>query len=120
MLKCPHCKRQIDVNRTASQNNALWKFLTMLSETLNDMGLEPRKVLKPEYNFRWTKNLVHDCLWIPFQKQLYKTSSTTLLPKLEQIDEIHKLLMRELGERFGVEYIPFPHDPHKIGRNYKL
>jgi hypothetical protein len=113
MLRCPHCHRLIDSNRTNAQNSALWLFFTQLATTLNDMGLEPRKVLKPEYNLRWTRTMIHDDLWIPFQKKLFKSDSTTLLKKIEQIDLIHKTIMRELGEKFGVEYIPFPNNPER-------
>ena len=94
--------------RTPSQNNALWLFFTQLGKTLNDMGLDMRKVLKPTYNIPWTKENVHDHIWLPFQKAMYKTNSTTFLHKHEQIEELHKVIMRELGEKHSVEYIPFP------------
>lgn len=99
--------------RTQSQNSALWLFYEMLAKQLNEMGLDMRVVLKPSYNLLWTKDSIHDNLWIPFQKALYKTTSTTKLKKQEQIDKIHELLMRELGEKFGVEYVPFPVDELK-------
>lgn len=94
--------------RTDSQNRALWLFMTNLAKSLNDAGLEPRKVLKPDYNLQWTKEMIHDNIWIPIQEAMYKTNSTTFLHKQEQIDKIHSIINRELGEKFNLEYIPFP------------
>ena len=45
-----------------------------------------------------------------FQKAMYKTESTTFLHKIDQIDKIRDVIMRELGQKFGVEDIPFPDD----------
>lgn len=96
--------------RTENQNSAIWLFFTQLANKLNEMGLDMKLVLKPTYNLWWNKDTVHDHLWIPFQKALYKTESTTKLKKQEQIDRIHENLMHELGEKFNVDYIPFPVD----------
>lgn len=99
--------------RTSQQNRALWLFMTMLSKSLNEAGLEPRIVLKPEYVLQWTKEMIHDNMWIPIQKAMYGTNSTTFLHKQEQIEKIHEIIMRELGEKHGLEYIPFPVDMEK-------
>lgn len=107
MSKCPHCKKEMPT-RTETQNSSLWLFMTMLAKALNDAGLEPRKVLKSTYNFQWTKEMIHDAVWVPIQKALFGTTSTRSLKKLEQIDAIHSLIMRELGEKHGLEYIAFP------------
>lgn len=96
--------------RTSQQNRALWKFYELLAKALNEAGLEPRILLKPEYNLQWTKDMIHDNIWIPFQKSMYKTNSTTFLHKQEQIEKLHEIIMRELGEKHGLEYIPFPVD----------
>lgn len=97
--------------RTSQQNRALYKGLTLLASKLNEMGLDARKVLKPTYEIWWTKEMVHDNLWIPFQKVKYGTNSTTFLRKHEQIESIWEDLMRNLGLKFHVEYIDFPNDP---------
>lgn len=96
--------------RTNQQSRALWLFMTLLSKSLNEAGLEPRKVLKPTYNLQWTKEMIHDNIWIPIQEAMYKTNSTTYLHKQGQIEKIHEIIMRELGEKHEVEYIPFPND----------
>jgi hypothetical protein len=123
-MKCPYCKKEMP-NRSSQQGKALWVFYQLLADTLNDMGLEPRKLLKPEYNLRWTKQSVHDDLWIPIQRALFKKDSTRDLRKLEEIDLVHTVLMRELAEKHSVEFIPFPHDEHRVGelsvgKNYAL
>ena len=100
---------EIQSKRTDQQNKGLWKFFTILADKLNDMGLDMRKVLKPEYFIPWTKDSIHDNLWIPIQKAMYSTNSTRELKKQEQINTIHKVVMRELAkEPLFVEFIPFP------------
>ncbi len=98
--------------RTPEQNKSLWLFYTLLADALNNAGLDMRVVLKPTYAIPWTKESVHAHLWLPIQKAMYSTDSTTKLPKLGQIDAIHATLMRELGEKFGLEYIEWPHMDH--------
>jgi hypothetical protein len=99
--------------RTIQQNRALWLFMEILAKELNNSGLDMRLVLKPTYKIDWTKENIHDHLWIPIQKALYGTDSTTFLKKQEQIDKIHEIIMRELGEKHSLEYIPFPVDDQK-------
>jgi hypothetical protein len=41
---------------------------------------------------------------------MYSTDSTTELTKKEQIDKIHQVIAREIGEKHGIEYLPFPTD----------
>lgn len=101
----------ISKQRTQNQNSALWLWFTQMSTSLNDAGKDMRLVLKPTYSIPWTKDSFHDHIWIPIQKAMYGTESTTFLHKQEQIDKIHEVIMRELGEKFEIEYIPFPNDP---------
>ncbi len=96
--------------RTAQQNRSLWLFCTMLAEALNNAGLDQRKVLKPSYQIPWTKQAIHDHVWLPLQEAMYGTNSTMFLHKTEQIDTIHATIMRMLGEKWGLEYIAFPSD----------
>lgn len=106
-------KIQSATQRTNQQSRALYLWLTWVSETLNDAGLDMRKVLKPTYNIPWTKENAHDHLWIPIQEAMYNTNSTVFLHKQEQIDQIVKVITRELGEKHGVEFPPFPVDEKK-------
>lgn len=110
-VKCDECNgtgKVVAKKRTLSQNNALWKFLQLLSDELNTKGLEVRQVLKPTYEIWWTKDMVKELLWKPFQEAKFGSSSTTDLKKNEQITLIHEDLMRNLGEKFGIDYIDFP------------
>lgn len=94
--------------RTSNQNRALHLFLAQLAETLNDAGLDQRKVLKPSVSIPWTPVAIKEQLWRPIQKALFAKESTTELDKVKELDRIHEVLMRHLGEKFEVEYIPFP------------
>lgn len=111
LRKFLHRLKTSDDQRTEKQNNSLWLFMTILAETLNDMGLDQRKLLKPTINIPWTKDAIHDHLWVPIQEAMYGFKSTTKLKKLGQLDKVHEVLMRELGEKHGVEYIEIPNDP---------
>ena len=95
--------------RTLTQNNALHLFYQHLADALNNAGLDMRVVLKPTFNIPWSTFSVKEYLWRPLQKSLLKKESTTDLNKLEEIDKVHEVLMRELGEKHGVEYVEFPH-----------
>lgn len=98
----------LSTQRTGQQNRAMHLFFEMLAKNLNDAGLDMRKVLKPEISIPWTKQSVKDQLWREIQQAMYSKRSTTDLLKQEEIDRIHEVLMRHLGEKFHVEYIPFP------------
>lgn len=102
------------VTRTNEQNRALWLFFGLLAKELNDAGLDMRLVLKPSVQIPWTKDSVHDHLWVPIQQAMTSKSSTKDLDKISEIDEIHTTLTRHLAERFGLEIIPFPSDLSKI------
>lgn len=104
--------------RTTQQNRALRLFLKLLSDSLNTAGLEMRIVLKPTYKIWWTPNSCLEHIWRPMQKAKFNKKSTTELNKIGEIDEIHEDIMRMFGEKWGLEYIPFPHDPNK-GQDYK-
>ena len=92
--------------RTLQQNKALWKYFELLAEALNDAGLDMRKTLKPDIEIPWTKNSIHDHLWLPIQETMYGKGSTTELNTIEP-SEIHAVLSRHLGERFGL-FVAWP------------
>lgn len=98
--------------RTPEQNRALHLFFKILAGHLNAAGLDQRVVLKPGVSIPWTEEAVKEQLWRPIQKAMFNKQSTTELSKLEEIDAIHEVLMRELGQKFGLEYIDFPHFEH--------
>lgn len=102
----------IDGNYTDSQRKGVWKYMTMKAEQLNDAGLDVRKVMKPTFNIPWTKDMVHDLLWIPIQKVMYRTKTMRSLKKL-QVSEIYKVIEREFGEKHHLDSIPFPCDEER-------
>lgn len=99
--------------RTSYQNRALHLFFKQLAEALNLAGLEMKLVLKADTEIWWTTESVKEYLWRPLQKMMYGKESTTELEKQVEIDKIHEQLMHLLGEKHGVEYIPFPSEPDK-------
>jgi len=105
------------MNRTSQQNKALHLFFTMLTDELNNAGFDQRKVLKPSVDIPWTPEAVKEQLWKPIQKLMYNKESTTELEKVKEIDRVHEVLMRHLGEKFGLEYIPFPVNEIKAWEN---
>lgn len=95
--------------RSRTQNNALHKFCSLLAEEMNTSGKEMRLVLKGDVPIWWTTTSVKDYIWRPVMKAMTGKESTTKLSKTEgEIDVIHKQIMQWLGERHGIEYIPFP------------
>ena len=81
----------------------------MLAEALNDAGLDCRVVMKPEAEIPWTASMVKDLLYRPIMEVMTDKHSTTELDRIEP-SQVWDVLMRHLGEKLGVAYIPFPAD----------
>lgn len=94
--------------RTPAQNNSIHLGCKLIADTLNNAGLDMRKVLKPEIEIPWTTISVKDHLFRPVMKATTSKSSTTELNKLGEIEVVWDTVMRFLGQNHGVEYIPFP------------
>ena len=95
-----------DRQRTLQQNKSVWLFFTMLAQELNDSGYDQRKVLKPSIAIPWSKDSIHQMLWLPVQEAMFGTDSTTELTS-DQIDKVYDVLNRHLGEITGVS-VEFP------------
>lgn len=92
--------------RTKQQNKALHVLFRLLSDALNEAGLDMRKTLKPEVDIPWSAQSVKEFLWRPVQEaQLNKHSTTELTTK--ELDEVFETINRYIGEKHGV-HIPFP------------
>jgi len=91
--------------RTLKQNRALHKFFTMVSETMNNRGLTPKKVIK--IDLEWTPTAVKEMLWRPVQESVLNKKSTTKLKK-EEITKVYDILNMAFGERLGFN-VAFPH-----------
>lgn len=94
--------------RTLQQNKALHLGCQLIADALNDAGLDMREVLKPEIEISWTKQSVKEYLFRPVMEKMFIKKSTTKLEKLREIEKIWDVIMRHLGEKFGIEYIQFP------------
>ena len=97
----------MDKKRTLQQNRALHLWYSMVSETLNEAGLDMKKTLKPQIDIPWSPTTVKEYLWRPIQEAYIKIKSTTQLER-KQIDEIVNIIVRGLGEAHGVVLPPFP------------
>ena len=106
----------MDKLRTPLQNDSLHLYFRHVAQALNESGngfVKTVRVMREGFEMEWTETLVKEVLWKEIQKTMYKKVSTTQLSKHEEIDMIHDVLNRFLGERMGIEHIPFPRDPMK-------
>jgi hypothetical protein len=78
----------------------------MLSDELNNAGLDLIHTLRHDVAIPWNPSLVKELLWKKVQKaQLGKRSTTKLTTK--EIDIVFETLNRHLGEKLGV-HVDFP------------
>ena len=108
-------KYQVDIKRiphtrTAKQNRAIHKYLTMLADDLNAGGWSVQQVLAQAVAREWTQEGAKENLWKPIQHALYDTDSTTQLETV-QVSEVYEILNRHTSELFGVG-MPFPSIDH--------
>lgn len=96
--------------RSLAQNNALWLYLSMLSQELNDAGLDMKQVVKVD--IEWNKDNAMEYLWRPIQKSLFQETSTRKLNK-SQVSEVYEHLNRLTAQKWGIS-IPFPSDDNKL------
>jgi hypothetical protein len=92
--------KQIKKTRTNLQNRALHLFLTMISDNLNELGLEflYTGIKGSQMSIRYTPEVVKQFIWKPIQMTLFKEKSTTKLNTL-QLNEISDILIKFFGER---------------------
>ena len=72
--------------RTLTQNKAMHLFFGWLAETLNDAGLDMKKVLREDIDIPWTRESVKEHLWRPIQKAMTDKQSTTEITTVEPTD----------------------------------
>lgn len=87
--------------RTVLQNRSLHKYFRLLSEALNDAGLDARKTLKPEISIPWTPEMVKDLLFKPIMKAMTGKKSTTQMDTVEP-SQVHAVLDLHTSEKFGI------------------
>jgi hypothetical protein len=92
--------------RTITQNKAMHKLFSKLSDQLNTLGLDMRVVLKPTYQIWWTPESVKRDLWIPLQIAMLNKEHTSDL-YTDEVSKVFEQLAHIIGEKHGVE-IDFP------------
>ena len=92
--------------RTGQQNKSLWLFFERLSEALNAAGYDMKKTLKHDVDIPWTKQSVHDHIWVPVQEAMTGKDSTTEMNTVDP-SEIYEVVSRHLGEKTGV-FVKWP------------
>jgi len=92
--------------RTLTQNAALHVYFKLISDALNDAGLDMRKVLKPTIDIPWSPKTVKEYMWRPVMKAQLGKSSTTEMTTVD-IDKVFDTINRHLAEKFGITE-PFP------------
>lgn len=92
---------------TDRQRRSLHRWFKLLADTLNAAGLDQRAVLKPGVAIPWNAESVKEQLWRPVQKAMLGKESTVELAKGE-VGEVEEVLVRHLGDKFGVELPTWP------------
>jgi hypothetical protein len=92
--------------RTITQNKAMHKLFSKLSDQLNTLGLDMRVVLKPTYQIWWTPESLKRDLWIPLQIAMLNKEHTSDL-YTDEVSKVFEQLAHIIGEKHGVE-IDFP------------
>ena len=94
-------------SRSSKQNRALHKLFTIMSEQLNEMGLEFQYcgVKGSMLSTRYTPEVVKNYFWRPIQMALFDIESTKHINTI-QINEVVDVISKFFGER-GV-IIEFP------------
>ena len=94
-------------SRTSQQNSALHLFFTMVSDQLNELGMEFKYagLNNNEFSLRHTPNLVKEFIWKPIQLSMFNIESTTKLDT-HQMNEIIDVIVKYFGDK-GV-LIEFP------------
>jgi len=91
---------------TSKQKSAMHVYLRLLSEALNDAGLDMKKVLKEGVDIPWTEVSAKEHLWRPIQKAMTGKKSTKD-PLRKDYVEIYETLNRLTSSKFDI-YIPWP------------
>lgn len=93
--------------RTSLQNRSIHLFFTIISEQLNEMGLEfyYSGIKGADLCTRYTPTIVKDFFWRPIQIALFDIESTKKI-NTKQINEISDVIIKFFGEKGIV--ISFP------------
>ncbi len=96
------------MNRTSQQNRALHKYLAMLSDALNDAGLDIQHTLSKPLELPWNERLAKDLIWRQVQIAHTGKESTTEL-ETKEVDEVYRIIDRHMAQTHGIS-VPFPNE----------
>lgn len=100
--------------RTLQQNKALHKYFELLADSLNEAGLDMKKVITVDVP--WSPDTVKQWLWKPVQKaQLLKESTTELTTA--EVDKVYETVNRLMAEKFEI-HVPFPSGEESMLQNH--
>lgn len=99
--------------RTGQQNKALHVYCRLLADSLNTAGLDQRKTLHEDIDIPWTPEAVKIHLWKVIQKAVIGKESTTEAERGDYT-KVHEVLTRHLGEKLGIDYIPWPEKEGRV------
>ena len=98
--------------RTKKQNASLWKWLTMLADTLNDAGYDRIKTLQtlrkdPNIEIPNDKDTIYEDIWMKVQEAVYPECEGSSDLETTEMSNVYEIINRHLVKAFGVS-IPWP------------
>lgn len=99
--------KEVKDTRSSRQNASLHLYFTMISQELNELGMEFNYTGIKGMNIstRYTPDIIKDFFWRPLQITLFDIKSTTKI-NTKQINEIIDIISKFFAEK-GV-YLQFP------------
>lgn len=99
--------KEVKFNRSTQQNRALHLYYTIISNELNELGLEfeYNGVKGTSLSIRYTTEIVKNFIWRPIQLALFNVKSTTKI-NTKEINEIVEVISKYFAEK-GIE-LHFP------------
>ena len=92
---------------TPKQRAAIEVYCRLLSEALNDAGIEMKTFFKVKVvDIPWSQARVKDLIWRQVQQPMTGKKSTRQLDVVE-VSEIYNVVQRHIAENFGV-HVEFP------------
>jgi len=101
-------------SRTSQQNKALHLFFKLVSEALNNAGLDIKATLKSEIDIPWSPELVKELMWKTVQKMVVNKKSTASLTN-EELNKIYDVFNQAMANK-GL-HVPFPSIENLMSEN---
>lgn len=111
--------KAIKITRSIKQNRSLHKFFMMLSDELNNLGIEYQYIgiSGRQFSLMYTLDLVKQFIWKPIQVALFDFESTTKLDTI-QMNQIIDVITKFFADRGVV--ITFPSMDSLIDNDEKM